>query len=385
MRTMRGLFIGQLGRGQTSGMRKHALSRIGFDMAAVESGNIWESASYLARQFGERYGRGRPIAAFNQRVLDAVRSHRPAFVWAEKQTYLRAEILAQLKRDGVLTIHYNPDPYYSLAWKRNSWTDSALQQYDVLVVTKSYELETYRTMTPGQVIYSPLGYDPLCHVPAPERSPSHDVSFVGGWEPRRQTLLSRAALLPARVAIWGYGWRIAQGSRIDPRRALRLGRLAPGSPLYLKRHDPTLANTVRSGENRSGEIYGEGYAEAIAASAMSLGFLRTICADQHTTRTFEIPAMGGFMLADRSEEHASFFEEGKEAEYFGSEEEYLDKIRFYLKNDRARRLIAASGYRRCRSSGYSYDDRLRAVAARVQLRPRAHAKMDPLENVPGKG
>lgn len=369
---MRGLFIGQLGRGQTSGMRRQALCRIGFEMAGVESGDIWQTAPYLARRIGETLGRGELITAFNQRVLNAVRVHRPAFIWAEKQTYLRAEVLAQLKRDGVLTIHYNPDPYYSLTWKRNPWTDSALQEYDVLVVTKSYELEAYRTMTCGRVIYSPLGYDPVCHVPAPEYSLSQDIGFVGGWEPRRQTLLSRAALLPARVAIWGYGWRIAQGSRADPRRALRLGRLAPGCSLYLEKADPTLANSIRAGENQSGEVYGQRYAEAIAASAISLGFLRTICADQHTTRTFEIPAMGGFMLADRSEEHVSFFEEGKEAEYFASEDEYLDKTGFYLKNERARRLVAASGYRRCLASGYSYDDRLRAVTMQVQLRPRAH-------------
>ena len=48
-------------------------------------------------------------------------------------------------------------------------------------------------------------------------------------------------------------------------------------------------------------------------------------------RTFEIPASKGFMLHEKSEEVMDFFEEGKEAEYFSSPEEVLDKLKFYLR------------------------------------------------------
>ena len=42
------------------------------------------------------------------------------------------------------------------------------------------------------------------------------------------------------------------------------------------------------------------------------------------------------MLADRTEDHREFFEEGKEAEYFSSDEEFRDKVKFYLANEAAR-------------------------------------------------
>jgi len=117
----------------------------------------------------------------------------------------------------------------------------------------------------------------------------------------------------------------------------------------------------------SGEIYEEGYSKAIAGSRIALGLVREICPDEHTTRTFEIPAIGGFMLADRTNEHLELFEEGKEAEYFGSEEEYRDKLKFYLANEAARDCIARAGHQRCMISGYSYDDRIRHVLSEFGL------------------
>jgi spore maturation protein CgeB len=115
-------------------------------------------------------------------------------------------------------------------------------------------------------------------------------------------------------------------------------------------------------------VYEEGYADAVGNARITLGLLREVCPDQHTTRTFEIPAMGGFMLADRTEEHMQFFREGEEAEFFSSDEEYLEKLSFYLSNHGLRRRIAEAGRARCLSSGYSYDERIAAVLRSIGLR-----------------
>ncbi|HZC22640.1 MAG TPA: glycosyltransferase, partial [Candidatus Binatia bacterium] len=61
---------------------------------------------------------------------------------------------------------------------------------------------------------------------------------------------------------------------------------------------------------------------------------------------------------DRTDEHQQFFEEGKEAEFFSSDEELLDKARFYCSHESARKTIAERGYRRCQESGYAYVCRL---------------------------
>jgi spore maturation protein CgeB len=83
-----------------------------------------------------------------------------------------------------------------------------------------------------------------------------------------------------------------------------------------------------------------------------LGLLSKRVPETTTTRTFEIPATGVFMLAERTEDHLSLFKEGVEAEYFGNDEELKDKMRFYLKHDELRRKVAAAGRERCVRSGY---------------------------------
>jgi spore maturation protein CgeB len=60
-----------------------------------------------------------------------------------------------------------------------------------------------------------------------------------------------------------------------------------------------------------------------------------------TTKAFEISATGVFMLAKCNPVHLALFEEGKEAEFFASDDELRDKIGFYFRHDAARIRIAA--------------------------------------------
>ena len=96
-------------------------------------------------------------------------------------------------------------------------------------------------------------------------------------------------------------------------------------------------------------------------SKISLSFLRKANRDLHTSRTFEIPACGGFQLSERTEEVLNFFEEGKEIECFSSLDELRDKITYYLKHESRRLRIAAAGLERGRRSRYRFTDRLETI------------------------
>ena len=65
------------------------------------------------------------------------------------------------------------------------------------------------------------------------------------------------------------------------------------------------------------------------------------------------------MLSERTPIMEEMFEEGKEAEYFSSSEEFLDKIGFYLCNGSARNRIAAAGHRRVVTSGHDVYSRMK--------------------------
>jgi hypothetical protein len=242
--------------------------------------------------------------------------------------------------------------------------DACLPLFDVALTAKRYELDQYRRVC-RDVIYLPLGFAesvhrPLCPAGGSARQAyGSQISFVGGWEPRREQLLEALARAGCDVKIWGVGWDHLRDGRWTLRRALRLRRMSAGQPFALARN-PTLSPSVRGGE-----LYGDPYAWALSGSAISIGFLRHICPDEHTTRTFEIPACGSLLLADRSDDHAAFFGDGKEAAFFSSREELVDKALFYLRNESARAAVAEAGYRRCLRSGYSYRERLAAVLPRI--------------------
>jgi spore maturation protein CgeB len=105
----------------------------------------------------------------------------------------------------------------------------------------------------------------------------------------------------------------------------------------------------------------EAYPRVVNATRINLGFLRKANRDQQTTRSIEIPACRGFMLAERTKEHRRLFREGIEAEFFEGFDELLAKCRHYLVQEDERRRIAENGHRRCIFGGYSYEGRLLSV------------------------
>ena len=100
-------------------------------------------------------------------------------------------------------------------------------------------------------------------------------------------------------------------------------------------------------------VYSSDYSKALQAFKISLCFFRKMNFYQQTSRTMEIPGCGGFMMAERTNEHKILFEEDKEAVFFSSNDELLDKCRYYLSHDDERVAIAKAGHKRCETSGYS--------------------------------
>ncbi|HWF78724.1 MAG TPA: glycosyltransferase [Caulobacteraceae bacterium] len=369
---MKILFLGPIGEGQTSRMRMRALQRLGHEVVGVETVAPWGEASWLARQTQRRLGQGSIIDGINRAVLDAAAAFRPDLVWGEKQEYLRPETLETLRKGGAVRAHFTPDPYFSLAWKRTRAMDAAIGHFDVLVYCKAYERADYEALG-KPLIYMPLGYCDEVHRPLPSDDPQWAcaVGFLGGWEPRRETLLGAVAGATPDLKIRGGYWDFLHDGRWTLRRQIILGQLAGGEPFSIHK-DARLAAAWQGGE-----VYGDDYARALTGARIGLGFLRKVCPDQHTTRTFEIPACGGMLLADRTDEHRAFFEEGREAEFFGSEAELVDKARFYVANEAARAKIAAAGRARCQSGAYAYVERLRPVIGEIErldpIAAQAHA------------
>jgi len=108
-------------------------------------------------------------------------------------------------------------------------------------------------------------------------------------------------------------------------------------------------------------VHSEEMSKVFNASKIVLAFLRAHNKDKQTTRTYEIPACGAFMLHERNDEVAAIFKEGEEAEFFEGYEEMKKKIDYYLGHSEERERIAKKGYERIKRYDCTYEARVETI------------------------
>lgn len=81
-------------------------------------------------------------------------------------------------------------------------------------------------------------------------------------------------------------------------------------------------------------------------------------------RIWDIMGCGGFVLTNYQEEISEYFEVGKDIEVFGSEEELVEKVRYYLEHEEERAAIARNGYVKVREY-HTWEKRMELVLETV--------------------
>lgn len=325
------LYFGQASWGCTSLQRFNALAEVVGETYLVDSRLVFPdkgAGRSIFKSIQGRIGHGPLIKLTEKLLLKEVIRFAPDTVWVDGGFLVSARILAQLKSRGIRLIHYTPDSI-SAPGMSNRCFRSAINRYDVLITTKSQDLDYYEKNRAKKTLFTYQGFDPSTHT-VPEFNQGDleqfqsDVVFVGHYMKRRHHFLEHlSAHSSANIALYGTGW---DNNRLSP----------------------SLRAAVR------GPAYGDQYAKAIRYTGISLGFLNTEVKDTFTTRTFEIPACGGFLLAERTPDHQKLFEEGVEAEFFDSPEELLQKTEYYLQQVDKRIQIAKNGQEKILGGKFSW-------------------------------
>lgn len=328
------LYCGNTQPGWTGHDRVAALRDRGFAVVTANSRPMLTMGSRLERSVAARTLFGRGVAAFNRLLTDHARAGGFDAVFVDKGVWIWPGTMRALKaaaRWGV-AVHFTPDAQFLENRSRHFFR--ALPDYDLAITTKTFEIDAYRAAGAPEVKLLLQGHgrhlapvDPA-NIPVPLRS---EVAFVGHCQPAYAAFLE-SLLARVPLAIWGPGW-----------------------VRHAQRH------AWAGGVVRGDGIYGPDYPRVLAGAKIALGLLSKRIPETTTTRSFEIPACGTMLLAERTDDHKALFEEGVEAEFFDSVEECADKAQFYLADDAARERIAAAGLRRCHASGYSTQAQFKAV------------------------
>jgi len=285
-----------------------------------------------------------------QALIDTARKQRSQIVIILKGLYLDFRDIRKLKSTGAWVVNINHDDFFS--HNRNNWSwlqRSAIPEYDYIFTTREVNVQEIYRLNP-YVEFFPFAYCPRIHRPvaltkSEESYWAADVLFAGTWEKYRYRQLEELVQrVPARYSIWGSQWE----------------KVSLGSPLQ-----PFL---------RKRPIVMDEMAKAIGAAKISLAFLRKENRDDYTQRTFEIPACGGVLLAERTARHLAFYREGIEAELFdaNSNDELVSKVLFLLNNDGHREQLREAGRAALLAQQHTYDDRVARLIEVYSLRGKVH-------------
>lgn len=297
---------------------------------------------HLSLRIAARLLRNTAEEAYRRRIVDACRLLKPDIFLTVKGAGVSGELLRCIKKADVRTAMFYPDFHFDY---RGVSADT-FAEYDLFITTKTFQLD-YLNGRRGlkHVAYVPHGYVDAVHRPpfthVAEDRYCTDLLYSGSYSTFKHRWLEKTiALLPeVSMDIVGARW-----------------------------HQHKSGSLLR--HRTSGAQIGPAYAAAIQRSrinlAIHMGPTSSGWEDLVSTRTFEIPACGGFMLHIDNDEVREFFKPGEEIDVFSTPEELADKIRFYLARPTLRaqmierahaRAVPAYGYR-ARSA--AVDELLRA-------------------------
>ncbi len=255
------------------------------DAPMLDSHRVWQSLAY-------RLNSGPAVDAINRLVVESVSGAQTDLAWVDKAVFLFPETIRRIRESTQRLVHFTPDTAFHANVSRHF--EGTITEFDLLVTTKSFEVNQYRKRVSGDRIHlTTQGFDPAVHFPrnTPEGR-EFSAAFVGLAEPDREVCL--AALLgrgiPVRLA--GRGWE---------------------------------SFVTRWGSNRNlhfagVDVFGNRYAEMLSRSWIGLGLLSKRFPELHTTRTFEIPACGAVLATEANSETRRFFSDSEAIFY----EDYAD-------------------------------------------------------------
>lgn len=240
---------------------------------------------------------------FNREVLEECRKLAPSSVW----------------------VNIYPDDPFNLSSRAasNSNIIKSLTFYDVFCIWSHSIADKLRESGCKRVIYLPFGYDESFHLPHANSTQNRvlPVSFIGSWDKHRELTLKQIEL--HKVDIHGNSWDQA----------------AADFPLL---HNISFK-----------DVFGPEMSLIMTSSSICLNMLRPQNRGSHNMRTFEIPAMGGLMLTNRTLEQNDFFPENEACFMYDNVAELNAKINYILANKAEADQVRARGVNLVQSHSYT--------------------------------
>lgn len=193
-----------------------------------------------------------------------------------------------------------------------------LKEYDLIISSFHHYVELFRSMgIKSEYLRWCFEKSILNRIKVPGRK-KYDVSFVGGFSPHHKegNRMFEKLAREIKVDFWGYG----------------VNYLMPNSPIKKRFH---------------GLAFGKKMYEVFADSKIVINrHIGVAKKSANNMRMFEATGMGALLLTDHKSNMNEFFDTNREVVTYKSSKDLISKVKKYLKDDKARKIIAKRGQAR---------------------------------------
>ena len=315
---MKSLLVGCFSHG-TDINRKIDDNTILFDTPKKQSNLLY---SFITKTIYKLTGYFFNLENFNKNLLTVVLNEKPDVVIFHKNLSLlpkTIELISTMKIKCILYVH----DYIQNPVNHSKNFINALKHFDTIITTKSYEVDFLKKISKNQnVIFinnwinQSINNKGLYYK---HDQVSDEIIVVSGYEFDRMKSIYFLAKNNIKVKVFC-------GNELETWKKNRL-------------YHPNINYVEKF-------LIGKEYKDVISQSFLIISFLRKANLDKQTSRSIEVLYYGGILLTYRTNEHLNMFVENKEAIYFDSDLELLEKINLLKKNKEFYNSIKLNGMKK---------------------------------------
>ncbi len=332
----------------TSLHRARALERLGCRVHHINERRFLPASAWI-ESWLHHSGAMFLSGAAERRLIAVCPNRNVDFIWVNGGQLLGPEVLVRLrdKYQCPIVNYNNDDPFGGRDGRKWRLYLQSLPFYDLTVVLRECNVSEARAAGATNVLRVTMSADELAHAPRRIDQDDHvkwgsDVVFIGTWMPERGPLLAGLVRSGVPLTIFGENWHRAKEWAILQKqwRGAALGR--------------------------------DEYAKAVQCAKVCLGLVSKGNRDLSTTRSFEVPHLGGVLCAERTTEHCALYKENLEAVFWNTPDECVEQCLRLLKNQELRDSLALNGRIRClqnRSTNESILGQVLAAASKIRDTP----------------
>ncbi|GAA5118405.1 glycosyltransferase [Luteolibacter yonseiensis] len=337
--TPKAVFVAHLGCAGASGrQRLWALRQCGVEVESLDK-DAYRKNSGRLKNLLIKLSRNPSLSSrwrdLEHDLIELCKKTEPDLIWMEWPKEFESSLfrkLRELPKIPFLVSFQDDNPWGERSadqwmWKRYF---KIIPEFDIHLVKRPEDKDRIRELGgKASRLWEHGAYSPLFHPGEGKGAKTYPVSFVGTCMDGREKLVGLLLEQGLPIHVFGTHWE----KRSD----------------LPKRYPDNFHPAVRA----------EQYADVLRQSGICLGLVSHSNRDEWTMRTYEVPACGSLLLAERTPTHEKWFEEGREIVLFSDNEECASAVKKLLSDEGRRDEIASAGSEKICSKPWALEERMR--------------------------